>query len=351
VWSPDGQYLYFGSNRDGTMNLWRMPVEESTGKPSGAAEPVWLPAPFGAAFAFSQRGEMVYTNVTRSYRLLAFDFDPKSGKTSAPRPLFGMSEEINGFDVSPDGRSIAFTSAGRQADVFIVTADGSRLRQLTNDAARDQNVSWAPDGKTLYFYSNRDGAYHAWSIRADGSGLTRLTDDRDLRRNGVGGVDSPSVSPDGRTLVAHTLHASRTVLIHLDRPIDQRIEVFGSPVWNPHWSPDGKHIAGTGHDSPEIQRGISVYSLPSHQLDKILDYGTFPLWLPDGKHIVFFEEQKIGILDLGTRSVTTAPFNPPPRVDTDITNTPRLSRDATTLYVRQTSEQGDIWMVQFEHPR
>ncbi|HKS23939.1 MAG TPA: protein kinase [Thermoanaerobaculia bacterium] len=351
VWSPDGQYLYFGSDRDGTINLWRLPIEEATGKSKGPPEPMSLPAPFGADFAFSQHGELAYTSVMRSYRLLALDFDAKSGKTAAPRPLFGMAERFNSFDVSPDGKFIAFTSGGRQPDVFVARIDGGQLRQLTNDSARDQNVTWAPDGKTLYFYSNRDGPYHAWSIRADGSGLTRVTDERDLLRNGIGGLDSPNVSPDGRTLVAHTLHDSYTVLVHLDRPYGQRVERFGSPVWNPHWSPDGTRIAGTGHDSPEIQRGISVYSLPSHELDKVLNYGTFPLWLPDGKHIVFFDDRKIGILDLGTRSVTTAPFNPPPRVDTDITQTPRLSRDASTLYVCQTIEQGTIWMVQFEKPR
>ena len=36
VWSPDGKYLYFASDRGGQMNLWRVPIEESTGKVTGS---------------------------------------------------------------------------------------------------------------------------------------------------------------------------------------------------------------------------------------------------------------------------------------------------------------------------
>src|SRR5207302_7839392 len=74
LWSPDGRYLYFGSSRDGTMNLWRVAIDEPTGKPAAPPEPLLLPATFGGNFAFSQQGDLAYTTVTRSYRLLAFPF-------------------------------------------------------------------------------------------------------------------------------------------------------------------------------------------------------------------------------------------------------------------------------------
>src|ERR1051325_9303028 len=48
VWSPDGRYLYFGSDRDGTLNLWRIAVDETTGRPLNDAEmaPALLRRPF-----------------------------------------------------------------------------------------------------------------------------------------------------------------------------------------------------------------------------------------------------------------------------------------------------------------
>src|SRR6185436_1699900 len=71
VWSPDGKYLYFGSDRDGTLNLWRIPMDEASGKPTGTAEPLSLPAALTGNFAFSQQGDMAFTTATRSFRLLA----------------------------------------------------------------------------------------------------------------------------------------------------------------------------------------------------------------------------------------------------------------------------------------
>src|SRR5207302_193620 len=98
-------------------------------------------------------------------------------------PLFGSSEEIASFQPSPDRQAIAFTTGkGANENLFIVNADGTHLRRLTNDAASDRDVTWSPNGKTLYVYSNRDGPSHIWSIQADGSGLTRVTDDADLKR-------------------------------------------------------------------------------------------------------------------------------------------------------------------------
>ena len=39
IWSPDGEYLYFLSNRGGEMYLWRVAIDESTGSLRGAPEP------------------------------------------------------------------------------------------------------------------------------------------------------------------------------------------------------------------------------------------------------------------------------------------------------------------------
>jgi len=46
VWSPDGRYLYFSSDRGGSMNLWRVPLAEKSGRVLGPPEPVTTPAPY-----------------------------------------------------------------------------------------------------------------------------------------------------------------------------------------------------------------------------------------------------------------------------------------------------------------
>src|SRR5207253_1769762 len=97
---------------------------------------------------------------------------------------------------SPDGLSMAFTTGGTQEDLFVAGIDGTHLRQLTNDTAKDRGVTWSPDGKILYFYSNRSGTYDIWSIHADGSALESVSDGGEHRRLGIKGIYAPEASPD-----------------------------------------------------------------------------------------------------------------------------------------------------------
>jgi Tol biopolymer transport system component len=342
IWSPDGEYLYFGSDRDGTMNLWRIPIDEDSGKPTGEPEPLSLPAQVSGNYALSKDGELLFTTVTRSYRLLALPFDTNSSKTGEARPLLRGTQEILTFEPSPDGQSIAFTTTGAREDVFIANADGTRLRQLTNDDAWDRGVTWSPDGTTLYFYSNREGGvYHIWSIRADGSALMRITDPRDLARNRLETIQLPSVSPDGRRIAVQSANA--VFLVHLDRPIHQRIEKFGENLGLATWSPDGKYLLTRNQATKESV----VVSVLTRGVENVLKANLSPRWLPDGRRVVYVENHQIVILDLQTGQATRQPFPLLEGVELDNTS-PRLSNDGATLYVRQMLEQGDIWTMRLE---
>jgi Tol biopolymer transport system component len=286
---------------------------------------------------------MVYAAVTHSFRLIAFPFDAGSGKSGPAQPLFGGSQEIGEFAPSPDRQLIAFTtSGGAQEDLFVATADGTHVRQLTNDAAKDRGPAWSPDGKTIYLYSNRDGAYHIWSIHADGSGLTRVTDDDDLRRHDTRGIYAPDVSPDGRTLAARIDHSA--VLVHLDQPAGHRLETIAD-LGLPKWSPDGKQLAG------EVKLSVGVYSLQTRRLEIVFGSHASPQWLPDGRHLALLAPQSITLLDLDSRQSVTDAFKPP-GVDFGTARAvpQRLSTDGSVLYAVESLEQGDIWMVRFETP-
>ena len=341
VWSPDGRFLYYGSNRDGTLNLWRIAIDESSGKPERKApEPLSLPASFSGSFSISQRGELAFSTLTRSYRLLALPFDAGSGRTGQPRVMFGGSEEILTFEPSPDGRAVAYTTGGgAQEDVFIANSDGTRLRRLTNDPARDRGVIWSADGQTLYFYSNRDGNNQIWRIQADGSGLTAVTNRTDLQRAGASSISIPQPSPDGRMLLAQTDRAC--VFVHLERPAGQRLERIPGNAVLSRWSPDGTRLVGFESDAG---RQTIVYSTQTRRFERFAASGSNQYWLPDSRRVAIFEKQSVSVVDLATGSLKTSAFTLPPGVD--ISNVlPRLSRDGSTLYLRQTLEQSDVWLM------
>jgi Tol biopolymer transport system component len=347
VWSADGRYLYFGGDNDGTLNLWRIPIDEETGTPAGPEEPALLPAVISGHYSFSKQGEMVYTTMTRSYFVLAMPFDEQSGALGLPQVLFGGSEEILCLAPSPDRRTIAFTTGG-QEHLFLIDANGKHLRQLTNDSGKDRSPVWSPDGKTLYWFAKRSGGPNVWSIKTDGSSFTRVTDDRDSRRAGVQHVYMPDVSPDGKTLAVETDPVS-SGLVHLDRPAGQRLEIVARDMGRPQWSPDGRSLLGFPALNKEgiYLPGVAVHSLDTQRTIKVLDRGV-PYWLPRGHRIAFFENQQSGVLDLDTGRITTHPFTSPPGVELEQRfGGPVLSADGSTFYVRQTVEHSDIWIV---HP-
>ena len=357
VWSPDGRYLYYGSDRDGTMGLWRIAMNEDAGSPAGVPEPLGVPASFAGHFAFARSGEMAYVAVTSSYHVLAMPFDLNAGTVGTARRLFGGSREIGMYEPSPDGKTVAYVTRGMREDLFVT--DGMRTRQLTNDPARDRGLQWASDGNTLYFYSNRDGTYRIWSVRADGSDLKPVTSDTDATSIGVQMLHSPVPAPDGRTLLVEGDLVGRSdktsVLVHLDRPAGQRVERLPVFLASARWSPDGQFIIARDQREPDTQRmapntppgAIVLYSLRTRRPETLSKSGFAPHWTPDGTKVVYFERQDIRVIDLQSRATRLVPFTPAGGAQVDLWNMPRLSRDATTLYVRQASQQADIWIVRF----
>src|SRR6266508_1777998 len=78
---------------------------------------------------------------------------------------------------SPEGTKIAFHRfRGETFDIYLINADGSGLRQLTSDPATDRFPAWSPDGNAMVFASDRDGDYDIYTMHADGSALEKLTD-------------------------------------------------------------------------------------------------------------------------------------------------------------------------------
>ncbi|HYK91245.1 MAG TPA: S9 family peptidase [Acidobacteriota bacterium] len=116
------------------------------------------------------------------------------------RDMLAM-DRISDWQVSPDGKRIAFTVSitdqeanRRRTDIYVADVDGSDLHQLTTDPAGDYLPRWSPDGDSLYFISTRSGSPQVWRLDMHG-GESELITRLPL------GVDSLRVSPDGTYLL------------------------------------------------------------------------------------------------------------------------------------------------------
>ena len=91
--------------------------------------------------------------------------------------LTAMQGFETGAKFSPDGKWIAFT--GRQngnADVYVISANGGDIRQLTFHAANDEVENWSWDSKEILFRSSRFNSSSVYKLPVDGGNPIRLFD-------------------------------------------------------------------------------------------------------------------------------------------------------------------------------
>jgi len=116
----------------------------------------------------------------------------------AGRPVFLMKPDPADDRMpvwSPQGGHLAFV---RDGDIYVVSVDGSGLRNLTADGAENLDPEWSPTGDRIAFSSRGIGEARLWTIRMDGSDRRRVTSDDE---NPEHQEYHPSWSPDGTQIV------------------------------------------------------------------------------------------------------------------------------------------------------
>src|SRR5262249_15489206 len=156
VWSPDGRFLYFASDRGGSMGIWRIAIDEATGRSGGAPEPVaaGVDVSMDLPHLSADGSSLVFRSMNMSVNPAVFSFDPATERAGPVTLLQHRTGILSPSDISPDGRWLALGNLrDRQEDIFVMRADGTELSRVTDDDARDRVPRFSPDGSSLVFYS------------------------------------------------------------------------------------------------------------------------------------------------------------------------------------------------------
>jgi Tol biopolymer transport system component len=172
AWSPDDSTIVFVSEKDGNAEIYATDpsgrnVRRLTTHPSTDTEPTFSPDGQFILFVSDREG-------TRALYRMRVDGSGDLKRVSPP-DLGPVSTPT----YSPDGRDIAFvvTSPANPElmDIYVMTADGKSLRQMTKDVGKNLQPVFGPDSDRIAFSSNRNGLFSIYRLDVATGKVTQMT--------------------------------------------------------------------------------------------------------------------------------------------------------------------------------
>jgi len=343
VWSTDGKYLYFSSDRGGSMNLWRIAVDEQSGQKLAEPEAITTPASWSGDLSIGGGGhEIAFTAADPQSNIVRIGFDAQHERViGQPIPVTHGSVSVIQPAVSPDGQWVVYRTEAEQEDLYLSRVDGTGQRKLTNDPAKDRGPSWSPDGKRIGFYSDRGGGkYEAWMINRDGSGLEQLTSSAERP------IFFPHWLPDRQRILVNSTDGSFIVPISGNGPATaleplQSYPEKGRVFRASTVSGDGEWLGGTLY-SVEGKRlpGVVVYSMRDRRYQTLTTFGSWPSWLSDGQRLVFSDKSGLYLANRMTGTVREI-FS----VDGQIPLGVSVSANDDSIFFGHATNESDIWLL------
>lgn len=249
-------------------------------------------------------------------------------------------------------------------DVFIADFDGQYPKQLTKEEGYDAEASFSPDGKKILFASNRsaynrelsekeqkqlefDPSYFCelYIMDADGSNVKRLTDN-------PGYDGGPFFSPDGKKVIWRRFtsdgHQADVFTMNLDGTDLRQITSFESMSWAPYFHPSGEYIAFAsnkyGYGNFEV---FIVDKLGEKEPVRVTNTDGFdglPVFSPDGDKLVWTSgrtsngKAQLFMADWNHKAALEALKNAPKRENKKkVTNTGSIKAEEIEAKVRYLS--------------
>ena len=284
-----GNAIYFTSDRDGTLNLYRYELasRETTQLTDSDTWDVRWPGDDGAdRIVYELNGELqIYSIGEGTSRPISITV-PDDGLAMRPARV-AAADLIEDAELSPKGERALFVARG---DVFTAPLESGPTRNLTrSSSAHDRWARWSPDGRRVAYVSDATGEDEIWLVAQDGSG-----EPEQLTSGGQAMLYAPAWSPNGK----HLAYGDKDGKLHvIDVETKDVVEVADEargPLRDYVWSPRGGYLAFSMTDPTEFS-SIWVWSLADRALHRITDelfHEWNPAWDPAGDYLYYLSDRQ-----------------------------------------------------------
>lgn len=283
-----GTAIYFASDRDGVMNLYRYDLRNrQTRRLTDYREyDVKWPS-LGPDAIIYENGGYLYTLDLDGHKTRKVSITVAGDLIEARPEIKTAASHIRTYNLSPSGTRALF---GARGDVFTLPVKHGSVRNLTDTpGVHELNPVWSPDGQWVAYLSDKTGEYELYLMPQKGGEEVRVTSDGTVYRYG------PIWSPDSKKLL-YWDKRQRLYYVDIDEKksalIDQNDMGFGG-LTGSDWSPDSQWVVYTKAE-PNFNSSIYLYSLADKKVTRLTD-GFYtdhdPVFDHNGKYLYFLSHR------------------------------------------------------------
>lgn len=310
VWAADNQSFYYLSEQDGSFNIYRRNI--ASGKDTQITQQKKNPIRFltssnDGLLCYGFDGEIYTVKEGAQPQKVSISITTDNDEPSLIRKVqsWGATE----IALSPDAKEVAFVMHG---DVYVTSTEYKTTKRITDTPQQERNLSFAPDGRSLVYASERNGVWQIFQAKIKNEKEKNFTystevEEEQLTKTNVTS-QYPAYSPDGKEVAFYEDRATLRIINLKSKEVRTVIDgkynysYSDGDIWF-EWSPDSKwlmcsYIGNGGWNNTDI----AVVKADGKEVHNITDSGysdSNGKWVLGGKAILF-ESDRAGYRSHGS---------------------------------------------------
>ena len=310
VWAADNQSFYYLSEQDGSFNIYRRNI--ASGKDTQITQQKKDPIRFltssnDGLLCYGFDGEIYTVKEGAQPQKVNISITTDNDEPSLIRKVqsWGATE----IALSPDAKEVAFVMHG---DVYVTSTEYKTTKRITDTPQQERNLSFAPDGRSLVYASERNGVWQIFQAKIKNEKEKNFTycseiEEEQLTKTNITS-QYPAYSPDGKEVAFYEDRATLRIINLKSKEVRTVLDgkynysYSDGDIWF-EWSPDSKwlmcsYIGNGGWNNTDI----AVVKADGKEVHNITDSGysdSNGKWVLGGKAILF-ESDRAGYRSHGS---------------------------------------------------